>query len=46
MWVKEREWRADGWVDADFVALRICEFFRNLDEFIRAENEVYKIVNS
>ena len=45
-WVKEREWRAEGWVDADFVALLIGEFFRNLDEFIKAENEVYKIINS
>lgn len=45
-WVKEREWLVEGWVDADFAALRIGEFFRNLDEFIREENRVYKIINS
>ena len=45
-WAKEREWRVEGWVDADYVALRIGEFFRNLDDFIREGNRVCKIINS
>lgn len=45
-WVKERAWRADGWVYADLAAFYIGDLFRNLDEFIKAENEVYKIINS
>lgn len=39
-------WRVEVRVDADLVALCIGDFFGNLDEFIKEENKVYKIINS
>ncbi len=44
--VKESARHADGLVDADLTAFYIGSFFRSLGGFIKAENEVYKIINS
>ena len=45
-WAVEREWRVGRGVDASDVATNIGFLFNNIEEFLEAEAEVYKTINS